>query len=247
VKDLTPALSIVLPVYNEAGNLGELIRGIIDVCSRDTGLPGEIVVVDDASDDGSAGIVDGIAEHLRHPRGAPESNAPVEVRGIRLDTRTGQARALMTGFAAARGDLIASMDADGQYDPRDLPRLLAAMDGCDMVCGVRRRRADGLARKCCSIAANTVRNLITGDSTSDAGCTFRIMRRPCLELLRTHDGELAGCEFFFHPLMVRRKGLRVGEIEVAHRRRAAGASKYRLVRGRLLRGLVASIRAAQLR
>jgi dolichol-phosphate mannosyltransferase len=233
------ALSIVLPVYNEAGGIVILVREIVDVLASDLNTDGEIIVVDDVSEDNSATVVETAAGKItnRYPGNA------VDIRIVRLPSHSGQSRALMTGFSAARGDLIVSMDADGQYDPRDIPRFLDAMKRFDMACGIRRIRSDGIARKACSVVANGFRNILTGDSIADAGCTFRIMRKECLPALLPLDGRLDGCEFFFHPLALRKKGFRVGEMEVAHRPRAAGKSNYRLVRGRMLRGLKACIKA----
>jgi glycosyltransferase involved in cell wall biosynthesis len=236
------ALSVVLPVYNEAGGIVILIREIVDVLVSDFNIRSEIVVVDDASEDGSATIV----ETATGPIANRYPGNTVDIRVVRQPGHSGQSRALMAGFAAARGDLIVSMDADGQYDPRDIPRFLDAMKKCEMVCGIRRTRSDGIVRKVCSVIANRVRNTLTGDSIADAGCTFRMMRKECLPALQPLDGRLDGCEFFFHPLALRKKGFRVGEIRVTHRPRAAGKSNYRLVRGRMMRGLKACVKAGWL-
>ncbi|MBN1307039.1 MAG: glycosyltransferase family 2 protein [Chitinispirillaceae bacterium] len=240
------AVSIVLPVHNEAPCIEGLIREIVEVVTMFTGKVSEIIVIDDVSDDGSAAIVEKIAGKIdRHRTVAPPLHGG-GLRLVKLAVRSGQSRALITGFSAARGSLIVSMDADGQYDPGDIPRLIDKMREFDMVCGIRRSRSDGFLRKACSVVANGFRNIVTGDSVADAGCTFRVMRKECIPSLLPFDGKLAGCEFFFHPLMVRKKGFRVGEIEVAHRPRASGKSNYRLMRGRFLRGVRACIRARKM-
>lgn len=175
---------------------------------------------------------------------ASEVNSPIKqaptIRLIRHAVRIGQSGTMMDGFIAAQGEIIVSMDADGQFDPGEIPRLLKRMDSYDMVCGVRYRRRDGLIRKGCSVIANSFRNLITGDSVSDSGCTFRSMRRCCVEVLLPYQGKLSGCEFFFHPLILRQAGFRICEIDVSHRPRSAGKSNYQLIRGRLGKGLRAS-------
>ena len=160
--------------------------------------------------------------------------------------RFGQSKALMRGILAAQGALIITMDADLQHDPADIPRLLEKMDGYDMFCGIRKTRNDGLSRLICSKIANVFRNRITGDSITDSGCTFRIMRKECIPAILPIENRLFGCEFFFHPLFAYRRGFRVGEAEVCHRQRTAGKSNYNLMRGRLMRGIAACIRVRRL-
>lgn len=239
------AVSIVLPVRNESGCIAELLREIIDVCVRDIRVTAEIIVVDDASDDDSATIVDTIASEVNCPIKQDNTIKPF-IRLIRHAVRVGQSGTLMEGFVAAQGEIIVSMDADGQFDPGEIPRLLESMDSCDMVCGIRHHRRDGLIRKSCSVIANSFRNLITGDSLTDAGCTYRSMRRNCVRFLLPFQGKLSGCEFFFHPLILRKAGFRICEIDVNHRPRAAGESNYRLIRGRMGRGLRASFEVRKL-
>ena len=238
-------LSIVLPVHNESGCIASLLREIVDVCVSELHVSAEVIVVDDASDDDSAAIVDAIASEVNCPTEHGNTTRPF-IRLIRHAVCIGQSGTLMDGFVAAKGEIIISMDADGQFDPHEIPRLLQRMDSCDMVCGVRHRRRDGLIRKGCSVIANSFRNLVTRDSISDAGCTFRSMRSCCVKVLLPFQGKLSGCEFFFHPLMVRNAGFRIGEIDVRHRPRAAGKSNYRLLRGRMGRGFRACIRVRDL-
>jgi dolichol-phosphate mannosyltransferase len=236
------ALSIVLPVYNEAQGIGILIKEISAVFEKSLPKPGEIIIVDDASNDTSVTVIEEIARELA-PLRRPQSQAsPVEITLITHPDHRGQSHALMNGLAAARGDLIVSLDADGQYDPADIPRFIEKLDAFDMICGVRKNRADGSARIGYSKIGNALRNRLTGDSTKDAGCTFRIMRKTCVAALLPFKERLFECEFFFHPLILRRKGFRVVEMEVSHRPRLAGKSKYKLVRGRALRGLYACMR-----
>ena len=169
-----------------------------------------------------------------------------EIRILSQPVRSGQSAALMRGLAEASGELIVSMDADRQYDPADIPKMLDMMTGFDMVCGVRKSRADGLLRLLCSRIANMFRNLVTADSTRDSGCIFRIMRRECISAFLPAQGKLYGCEFFFHPLFARKRGFRVGEVEVQHRTRSGGKSHYRLIRGRIGRGIMACFKARRI-
>jgi len=233
-------LTIVLPVHNESGSIVQLLKEIVDVCSNVLHTSAEIIVVDDASDDDSVAKVEAFTSGVNSAEKVEVVGQPF-IRLIRHTTRTGQSGALMDGFIAAQGEVIVSMDADGQFDPRDIPRMLLKMDVCAIVCGVRHQRRDGIIRKSCSVIANGVRNVITGDALTDAGCTFRCMRRKYVELLLPLQGRLLGCEFFFHPLMIRRAGGTVGEVPVSHRARTAGKSNYHLVRGRMGRGLKASL------
>lgn len=238
-------VSIVLPVHNESGCIGKLLRELIDVCNTGLSGPSEVIVVDDASDDASAAIVAAVASNIYTVNRRNASTTP-SIRLLSHAVRVGQAASLMDGFSAAEGEILISMDADGQFDPGEIPRLLEKMDSCDMVCGVRHRRRDTLIRTISSRVANGFRNAITGDTLSDAGCTFRCMRRSCVAILQPFQGKLLGCEFFFHPLMLRKAGFIIVEIAVSHRPRTAGKSNYRLIRGRMVRGLHASIIARKL-
>ena len=224
-----PYLSVVLPVYNENKTVGVLIREISRVIETVIRKPYEIIVVDDASDDRS---VEAAQE------AAPATSA---LRILKADVRSGQSAALMRGMTAAAGEFIVTLDADLQHDPADIPALLEKMHGYDMICGIRKRRSDGALRALCSKIANTFRNLMTGDSTRDSGCTFRVVRKKCIATLFPLQGHLFGCESFFHPIFLRSRGFTVGQCEVSHKPRMSGHSKYRLMRGRLMRGVAACI------
>lgn len=237
---MSPDISIVLPVHNEENNIGTLLREIAAVFENVIRKPYEIIVVDDASEDKSAAVIQEVKNSLT------PSYSHVNIHFLAQPVRSGQSKALMRGMTAAQGALIITVDADLQHDPADIPDLLETMALYDMLCGIRKNRSDGPARRVCSKIANAFRNWITGDSIADSGCTFRIMRKECVAVLQPIEGRLFGCEFFFHPLFARRRGFRVGEAEVRHRQRTAGKSNYRLMRGRLLRGIAACIRARRL-
>ena len=224
-----PHLSVVLPVYNEDKTLGALIREISRVIETVIQKPYEIIVADDSSYDRSVEAAQEAA------------SATAALRILKADVRSGQSAALMRGMAEAAGEFIVTMDADLQHDPADIPILLEKMTGYDMICGIRKTRSDGALRALCSKIANTFRNLVTGDLTRDSGCTFRVMRKKCIATLLPLQGHLFGCEFFFHPIFLRARGFTVGQCEISHKPRVSGHSKYRLMRGRVMRGIAACI------
>lgn len=239
-------ISIVLPVHNEENNIGVLLKEIVVVFKNIIRKPYEIIVVDDASDDKSAAVIERFKKELDSSAHRNGPSLLINCTILAQQIRSGQSRALMRGILAAQGALIITMDADLQHDPADIPRLMEKMDTFDMICGVRKNRSDGQARLLCSKIANAFRNLITGDSITDSGCTFRIMRKECITAILPIENRLFGCEFFFHPLFASRKGFRVGEAEVHHRQRTGGKSNYKLMRGRFMRGIAACIRARRL-
>jgi glycosyltransferase involved in cell wall biosynthesis len=219
--DKGPGVSVVVPVYDEEENL----RPLNDALHRALdGSPWswEVVYVDDGSRDGSPGL-------LRELAGADPS-----VRYLRLDRNHGQTAAWDAGFRAARAGVIATLDADLQNDPADLPRLLARLEDprepVDVVCGIRTGRKDGPWRLVQSRIANAIRNRLTGHGVRDVGCSLRVMRREHLERVGLYTGLHR-----FLPTLLAWEGARIVEMEVGHRPRAAGRSKYglwnRMVRG----------------
>jgi glycosyltransferase involved in cell wall biosynthesis len=204
----TPPISIVIPVYNERDSLPPLLDELAVVLPR-LGQGAEIVLVDDKSDDGTR-------EWIRETA----SRRP-EVRGVLLDRHEGQSAAFAAGFANARGDILITMDADGQNDPADLPALVGALANADVVSGVRAMRHDTWRRRVSSRFANRVRQMVLGDTITDVGCSLKAYRRSAIEGLPYFRGihrYLPGfCQF---------RGARVIEIPVHHRARSHGRSKY---------------------
>ncbi len=214
-----PEISIVLPVFNEDGNLAALLAEFAEVL-RPTGPSYEVICVDDASTDRSVAVLQEL-----QPRHA-------EMRLLRHRINAGQSAAYATGFAHARGQVVITMDADGQNDPHDIPALLAALKpGIACVTGVRRQRQDNAVRRLSSRIANAYRNWITGDRVTDAGCTFRALRREALRELPVFNGLHR-----FIPTILRRQGYQVAELPVNHRPRTRGVTKYGM-RNRLWRGI----------
>jgi len=213
-----PDLSIILPVYNERESLPPLIAEI-HAALRGTPHTYEILLVDDGSTDGSADVI---------RTAALESPA---VTGIVFEKNAGQSAAFAAGFRFARGDILVTMDADGQNDPADIPILVSALENADVAAGIRARRADGWRRRASSKIANAVRRAVVGDHIIDTGCSLKAYRRRAVEGIPFFAGAhrfLAGiCEM---------RGARVAQIPVRHRPRLRGVSKYG-VGNRLFRGI----------
>lgn len=213
-----PNLSIILPVYNEQESLPPLLAEL-HAALRATGQSYEILLVDDGSTDGSAAVIRGAA--LESPA----------VTGIVFEKNAGQSSAFAAGFRFALGEVLITMDADGQNDPADIPLLLAALENADVVSGVRVRRADDWRRRASSAIANAVRRAVLGDHIVDTGCSLKAYRRRAVEGIPFFVGAhrfLAGiCEM---------RGARVAQVPVHHRPRLHGRSKYG-VGNRLFRGI----------
>lgn len=216
---LRVAVSVVFPVFNEAENLAPLLEEIEQAMAA-TGLSYEIVAVDDASDDESLSVLEERSQDLP------------ALRSLSTSKRSGQSAALAAGFRAARGDVIVTLDADLQNNPADIPRLLDALEGHDVVSGVRRRRRDSWLRRISSRVANGVRSRVLDDGIRDVGCSLKVYRREVLRDLPTFNGMHR-----FLPALTRLRGARIRELEVDHRPRRFGESKYGLG-NRLLRGIV---------
>src|SRR5215813_13793976 len=213
-------ISVVIPVYNEADALPGLYRALADALDR---LPqaAEIIFADDGSRDGSVAILDGFAE------GDPR------VRVLHLSRNYGQTAALMAAIQNSAGDVIIPMDADGQNDPADIPRLLDKLDeGYDVVSGWRLARQDrALTRRLPSLIANRLISSLLHVPLHDYGCTLKAYRREVVE-----DVRLYGEMHRFIPIYAAWEGARVTELAVAHHPRRFGRSKYGI--GRIARVLL---------
>lgn len=212
-------LSAVLPVYNERDALPALTEELVAELDQ-VGVPYEVLLVDDGSNDGSGHVIDALA--ARHPR----------VRALHLDQNHGQSAALSAGFRAARGEYILTLDADGQNDPADISRMMEWIPQADMVAGYRQVRKDSWVRRASSRVANRVRNKILGDGIADTGCSLKLFRRD----LTASIPPLNGMHRFL-PVFVQLQGGQVRQLPVNHRPRSAGTSKYGL-NDRLRRGML---------
>ncbi len=209
--ELAVDLSVVIPLKNEAGNLEPLAREVERALSNSP-YRWECLWVDDGSVDESLAELHRIAAHdSRH-------------RVLVLERNAGQAAAMSVGFAHARGRLLSTLDADGQSDPADLPRLAAHLDAndLDLVNGWRQRRRDSGIRRISSRVANAFRNRLTGEAVRDVGCSVRVMRREAVDGIPLFHGMHR-----FLPTLIRLNGFtKRDELPVHHRPRMQGLSKY---------------------
>jgi glycosyltransferase involved in cell wall biosynthesis len=224
-----PDLSVVVPVFNEEDNLPVLAEEIAAALDgggdQGEALLYEVLFVDDGSTDASPRVLAELASRDRRRR------------VLRLARNCGQSAAMAIGFRHARGRLTATLDADLQNDPADLPRLLAELDGgdggeVDVVCGVRAERRDTWLRRVSSRVANGVRNRLTAESIADVGCTLRVYRTRFVADLPMFTGMHR-----FLPTLLRLAGARVKEVPVHHRPRLHGSPKYN-IRNRIRGALV---------
>jgi len=213
-------VSVVLPVHNEQPNLGPLFE---EIASALGGVSYEVIAVDDGSTDGSDAELGRLKDRFS------------ALRVITLERRSGQSAAIAVGFDAARGDVVVTLDADGQNDPADimpLLRVLQEQPSLAAAVGYRSRRADSWWKRTQSRVANAVRNWITRDGMRDTGCALKVVRRSALVRIPRFDGLHR-----FIPALLQAQGGRVAQMPVAHRPRRAGRSKYGMW-DRALRGLV---------
>jgi dolichol-phosphate mannosyltransferase len=206
-----PTLSVVIPFFDEEESLEKVCEEVREVLANERDLTWELIMVDDGSKDRTPQIMDGLA--IRHER----------FRALHLKPNSGQSAALEAGFAEALGEFVATLDGDGQNDPRDILRLLSLLKAnrIDMVCGVRQRRADNLIRRLSSRIANRVRSAVLKDHITDVGCSLRVFRRECLKRVRF----FRNAHRFFPALFIM-AGFTVAETPVNHRPRELGTSKY---------------------
>jgi len=212
------SLSLVIPVYNEAGNirpLAEQLRAALG------GWPGEceILFVDDGSTDAT----------LVELKRVQETDPQVRIAHFRRNL--GQTAAMAAGFRLARGRAVVTLDGDLQNDPAEIPRLVGMLKDWDCVCGIRARRHDSWWKRLSSRIGNGFRNWATGDNIVDTGCTLKAFRRECLEGLELYRGLHR-----FLPTLLKMRGWRVTQVPVSHRPRVRGETKYGTW-GRMVKGL----------
>lgn len=220
-----PQFAIVIPMKNEIGACADLLS---DCVAAVEGLgPFEMLVTDDGSDDGTGAALE--AWGRAHPE--------VRLTVLRHARSAGQSAAVHSGVRAAAAPIIATLDGDGQNPPAELPKLLAPLLAADasarlgLVAGQRVKRNDPWAKRAASLAANRLRGAMLRDGTRDTGCGLKAFRRDAF----------LGLPYFNHmhrylPALFKRDGWEVGHIDVAHRARASGASKYTNI-GRALVGV----------
>ena len=211
---MQPELSIVIPVHNESPNIKPLYEELTRTLA-DYGRPYEILIVDDGSTD------DSFAQLAALQAGDPR------LRVIRFRRNFGQTAAFAAGIAQARGRLVVTSDGDLQNDPRDIPAMVTLIDqGNDIVCGWRKDRKDKfITRRVPSIVANKLISWATGVPLHDYGCSLKVFRSEVIKPLRLY-GEMHR----FLPAIASQIGVKIAEMEVNHRARRAGATKYGLSR-----------------
>jgi dolichol-phosphate mannosyltransferase len=218
----SPWISVVIPIKDERENIPLLASQLLKFFEsrpESGSAPFELVFVDDGSSDGSGPLLDQLAV---------QSSA---IRVIHLDRNHGQTAAFDAGFRQARGELVATMDGDLQYDPTDFAKLLPFVDRYDLVCGRRQARHDNLVRRWSSRIANQVRNWAVHDGISDTGCSLKIFKKAVVKRLPPFKNMHR-----FFPALAKMYGFTVAEVPVQHFPRAHGTSKYG-IGNRLFAGL----------
>ena len=207
---MAPEISVVVPVFDEEGNVADLAR---EIARAFDGQPYEMIFVDDASRDGTLAALVALKADL--PR----------LRVLAHQKNSGQSRAVRSGAEAARGEILVTLDGDGQNDPADAPalvdRLKAGGSGLGLVGGLRLKRQDSWSKKIGSKIGNGVRRRLLRDDALDTGCGLKVMWR----------GVYLRFPYFDHmhrflPALTKREGLKTDFVEVGHRPRASGQSKY---------------------
>jgi glycosyltransferase involved in cell wall biosynthesis len=215
MSEQKPFLSVVVPLYNEEGNVVLLHQRIVEALEK-LAKPYEVIFVDDGSKDATVKNATGLT--------------PLTL--IEFRKNFGQTAAFDAGFKAAQGDIIVTLDGDLQNDPADIPLLLAKIDeGYDVVSGWRHKRKDPFMKKLSSRMANLVRGILIQDNIHDSGCSLKVYRRECFEGI-----DLFGEMHRFIPAVLMMDGFRVSEVKVSHHPRIHGVTKYNWKRG--LKGIV---------
>ncbi len=215
----SPYLSLVIPAYNEQENIPVLLERVAAALAQ-IGKPFEVLIVDDGSTDSTPKLLDeGMHQYPW-------------LRVLRMAKNGGQSAAFEAGFKAARGEIIATIDADLQNDPEEIPRLLPMLDGYDMITGWRKDRHDTGFRRLQTKIANRIRNWLSDETIQDSASSLKLYKRHCVEGLKLFNGMHR-----FFPTLVKMRGYSVLETPVKHSQRYAGAAKYGL-RNRALRAFI---------
>src|SRR3954463_6648897 len=214
-----PYLSLVIPAYNEQESIPTLLQRVEASLAR-IGKPFEVILIDDGSTDDTPRLL------------ADARQTRPWLRVLRMKRNGGQSAAFEAGFNAARGEVIATIDADLQNDPEEIPRLLPLLDGYDMVTGWRKDRQDTPFRKWQSRQANKIRNWISEETVNDSASSLKLYKAHAIKGLKLFNGAHR-----FFPTLVKMRGYTVREEPVKHSHRYAGTAKYGF-RNRALRAFV---------
>jgi glycosyltransferase involved in cell wall biosynthesis len=210
MTEAAPFLSLVIPCYNEQENVPTLLQRV-EIALAQIGKPFEVILVDDGSTDSTPQLLADAMKRLPW------------LRVIRMAKNGGQSAAFEAGFQAARGEIIATIDADLQNDPEEIPRLLTLLDEkkVDMITGWRKERQDTAFRRWQSRQANRIRNWITQETVNDSASSLKIYRAPAIKGIKLFRGAHR-----YFPTLVKMRGGTVFETPVKHSHRFAGTAKY---------------------
>lgn len=200
--------SVVIPLKNEEENLADLVNELEPIMN---GLqhPWELICIDDGSTDNTLSILKDLAKRKSF------------LRIVKFSKNFGQSSAFDAGFKAAKGEFVITLDGDRQNDPADIPKMVQAIETCDLVCGQRVKRKDPWTKKITSRLANFVRSRLCHDQVQDTGCSLKVYRTQCLHQIKMYNGMHR-----FLPALFGIEGFRVKEIPVNHRPRTKGVTKY---------------------
>lgn len=205
---MTIKFSVVIPLKNEEDNVVDLIDELEPVMN---GLqqPWELICIEDGSTDRTRAILQEKAAHKPY------------LKLILFSQNYGQSSAFDAGFKAACGEFVITLDGDRQNDPADIPKLVQAIEECDLVCGQRVQRQDPWSKRLTSRLANAIRSRLCQDYVQDTGCSLKIYRTACLRQIKMYQGMHR-----FLPALFSIEGLRIKEVPVNHRPRTKGVTKY---------------------
>lgn len=208
MTDTSPYLSLVVPCYNEQENIPALLEAI-EKAFAGLGKPWEAILVDDGSRDNTPAML------------AEAKATRPWLRVLRMNPNSGQSAAFEAGFAAAKGEVVATIDADLQNDPAEIPRLIPHLADHDMVTGWRKKRNDNALRLVQTKIANGVRNWISQETIADSASSLKVYKAHCVKGLRMWRGAHR-----FLPTLVKMRGYTCVEVPVSHHPRHAGVPKY---------------------
>lgn len=200
--------SIVIPLKNEEENIKPLVAEVEPVMQT-LAKPWEIIFIDDGSTDETGTICEQLTKDKPN------------LRLLTFSKNFGQSSAFAAGFEAAKGDFVITMDGDRQNDPKDIPKLIEAIQNADLVCGIRAKRKDPLIKRFISRIANKIRSRACQDGMQDTGCSLKVYRNACLRKIKMFEGMHR-----FLPALFTIEGFRTKQVPVNHRERSAGISKY---------------------
>ena len=201
-------LSLVIPAFNEQEVVPELLRRVPAALEK-LGKPFEVIIVDDGSTDTTPALLNDAMTKC------------CWLRVLRMSANRGQSAAFDAGFKAARGQVIATIDADLQNDPEEIPRLVPMLDGYDMITGWRKKRQDSAFRRVQTKLANRIRNAISEETIQDSASSLKLYKRHCLTGIQLYTGMHR-----FMPTLIKMRGFTVLETPVKHSPRFAGVAKY---------------------